>query len=572
MAAGAGESRLQGTSAARWMPWALVAVVIVVFGAVVTHEFAPLDDQGTIWANKRLNPPHFDSQGVLWYWRHAELSLYIPVTYTIWGLLAKATWVPTPDEQGIAVDPHVYHAASLFVHALSVLAVYAILRRLLARQPNAAGGDPTWPAALAAALYALHPLQVEAVAWASGLKDLLYGCLSLTAIYLYLASVSRPASRAPRQALSHPRALQALGIACMILGMLCKPTAMVTPLIVVVLDRLILRRPWRQVAADAWPWFVAIIPLAIVAKAVQPPGSLLRPLAWHERFEVAGASLAFYLGKLVAPTRLAIDYGWRPQWMLTRPWFHWLWIVPAALAALLWATRKRWPWPATAALVSLAALLPVLGLVPFQYQFYSTVADHYAYLAMLGSAIFAGWLLTRLPAAKPIAAVVLIVLAALSWTELRHWRTPQALIAREMQVVPDSLLGHNALGFLYWGRHDDDLAEREFRRALEIDPEYQGARNNLKSYYVEHARPREAIEQVEALISLNPKLPAEFQGDQSHALLEAAVQAALAHRFDDAVQYLQAYLKYHPEDAQATVLLGKCRDARNKTAATKPTP
>src|SRR5206468_10346210 len=97
--------------------------------------------------------------------------------YTAWGLLAKATYVSTPDELGQHVDVRVFHAASLAWHLANVGLVYALLRWLLSR--HALGRDARWPAAAGALLYGLHPLQVEAVAWLSGLKDLTYATASL---------------------------------------------------------------------------------------------------------------------------------------------------------------------------------------------------------------------------------------------------------------------------------------------------------------------------------------------------------------------------------------------------------
>src|SRR4051794_26464091 len=118
-------------AAPKWLGWALAAVVVATFAPSISNQFAPLDDQLTIWGNPRLNPPQFNSEGVLWYWAHPSLGLYMPLTYTAWGVLAKASYVPTPDEQEVFLDPRVFHAASVLVHALSTLGVWLLLRRLL---------------------------------------------------------------------------------------------------------------------------------------------------------------------------------------------------------------------------------------------------------------------------------------------------------------------------------------------------------------------------------------------------------------------------------------------------------
>src|SRR5215472_17058849 len=107
----------RSNGAVRWPHWVIIAAVVIAMARVVGDGFAPVDDPSTIWQNANFNPPTLE--GIAWYWGHAAMGLYIPVTYTVWGVLAKATWVATPDEQGLHVDPRVFHAASLAVHVLS---------------------------------------------------------------------------------------------------------------------------------------------------------------------------------------------------------------------------------------------------------------------------------------------------------------------------------------------------------------------------------------------------------------------------------------------------------------------
>src|SRR4051812_47294409 len=111
--------------------WLLIIVTCATFASVATHDFGPIDDPISISENPKLNPPRSD--GLLWFWTHPHMALYIPVTYTAWWLLAKGTWVEIPDENGHMLDARVFHAASLLAHVLSVLAVYGILHRLFRR-------------------------------------------------------------------------------------------------------------------------------------------------------------------------------------------------------------------------------------------------------------------------------------------------------------------------------------------------------------------------------------------------------------------------------------------------------
>src|SRR5678815_2347272 len=109
----------------------LVILTLIVFGRIAANDFTYWDDAGTIHHYPRLNPP--TASKVLWYWGHSELGLYIPVTYSVWGILAAAAQLDAPDQFGIALNPWLFHAASLIVHVGSVLIVFQILRRVTGR-------------------------------------------------------------------------------------------------------------------------------------------------------------------------------------------------------------------------------------------------------------------------------------------------------------------------------------------------------------------------------------------------------------------------------------------------------
>src|SRR5437762_2742056 len=136
-------------------PLLLAILTLLIFGRIATNDFTYWDDAGTIHHNPRLNPP--TPPKVLWYWSHSELGLYIPLTYTVWGVLAAAARLDAPDEFDISLNPLLFHAASLIVHIGSVLLVFQILRKLIGRDG---------PSFFGALLFAIHPLQTESVAWA----------------------------------------------------------------------------------------------------------------------------------------------------------------------------------------------------------------------------------------------------------------------------------------------------------------------------------------------------------------------------------------------------------------------
>jgi hypothetical protein len=399
-----------------------------------------------------------------------------------------------------------------------VALVYTLIRWLLARVAGSRAAH--WPAAAGALVYGLHPVQMEAVAWLSGLKDLMYATASLASVLLYLRSVD------PVHGLRSPgqrRAAYIVGLLLVPIGMLCKPTAMVAPLVAAAMDGLLVRRPWRRVAVAIAPYCLAAVPLAVVARLVQPWGGVPTPVIW-QRPIVSGASIAFYVGKLAVPYPLAFDYGWRPLVMLAKPWFWALGVAGiAGTAALVGLTARRAPWVAAAVAVFVCGLLPVLGLTPFSYQWFSTVADHYLVLSMLGVAMLVARVASRLPVRgwAPLWGAWVVGLGVLSIVQLRTWRDAETMARHMVAVNPASALGHNALGELVRNRDDRATAEREFRTAAELNPEFLGAPINLAQLYASEGRPDDAIAAFHLLRQTADRMPPGTRPDLRNFLVGA---------------------------------------------------
>jgi tetratricopeptide (TPR) repeat protein len=428
-------------------------------GSLCAAEFSNWDDPENIARNPRLNPPSWES--VRYYWTHEHMLLYMPVTLTAWSGAAAVAQLDAPDPDGIALNPWVFHTLNVLLHVVCTLLAFAVLLTLF--------GDQT--AALIGALaFALHPVQVETVGWVSGTKDLLCGAFAFLAIWLYLHYARDPRAR-------RARIYYALGLVAMVLAILSKPTAMVVPLIVAVLDYFLVRRRATAVLRSLAPWALVAASLAVVAAMVQPASGIESvPLA--QRPFLAGFTLAFYLAKLIAPLHLAFDYGWRPPLLSGHWWFHVAWIVPAALAVVAWIYRRRAPALAAAAIVFVAGVAPVLGLSRFEFQVFSTVADHYLYLSMLGVAIVAAWAVASARRSRPaliIAAIVLAAWGVRSFVQARVWRDDFALESHILSVNPDSFAAYAQLA-TSWGyranRHraagETDQARDAYRTAADL--------------------------------------------------------------------------------------------------------
>src|SRR5688572_11068636 len=196
----------------RWQSAIAVLLLLVataaVFGRVCWHEFTWWDDQMTLHHNPRYNPP--SGPKIAETWLKPVDGLYVPVTYSYWGALAYAAELRQTDAFGIHLNPRVFHAGSLVLHLASAVVVFSILRLLCGHVWAALGG---------AMLFALHPVQVEPVAWASGAKDLLCGLLSLCAIYQYILYARAETAR-------KRWTYYVSGGVILVLAMLSKPLAM----------------------------------------------------------------------------------------------------------------------------------------------------------------------------------------------------------------------------------------------------------------------------------------------------------------------------------------------------------
>ena len=444
----------------------LAVVCMVVFGAVIRQSFVAWDDDINVYHNPYLNPAtaahttHFWVSSTL----GPDVTVYRPVVYTVYAAIAQFARVPTQlNEFGaVSLNPMPFHLCNLGIHILNVLLVFGLLRRLT--------GGQDWAAGTGAALFAFHPVQVEPVAWVTGLTDLLAATFSLLALGQYL-----------RWASGGKRANFAAATGCFVLALLSKPTVVVLPLMVLVLDYFLLGRSWRSWGKALSFWLLlsaAATGLTRLAEYVTLSG-VVTP--WYTRLLVAGDALAFYGGKLLWPLHLGIDYGRSPVPVVAEPQVWLTALVPLSLGAIVWFLRKRVPWLAASILLFVLALLPVLGLVPFRFQTYSTVADRYLYLALLGPALALACGLYRLLKALPPRAflalgsacgLLLMLLCFGSAIQVTTWQNSYSLFQTALEVNPHSWMAQYNLGILLTNRGNAAAAAPYFKEAVRLKPEY----------------------------------------------------------------------------------------------------
>jgi protein O-mannosyl-transferase len=573
-----------------WLPihWlAVVAVVVAADGIVLLNGFVSWDDPYTIARNFRIVPATI--AGLLACWRTPQMHLWAPVTYTAWWLVSAAIGLTGASSIPPVAWP--FHLASLIAHAAASLAVLSLLNRIV-RDSGAA--------LVGALVFAAHPLQVEAVAWASGLKDVLCGLFVLAALRAYVVAGDRGRSKR--------WGWWALSTVLVAAAMLSKPTAIVAPLLAIGLDRALLGRTWGRTIGWALPWVVLAVPIAWIGAKVQPP--VFRPetvaVSGLDRMVVAEDAVAFYLRKLVVPWPMGVDYGHRPDLVLANRSARLAWAMPLAIvltcaAALVMFGRRR-SGRAEAALVGLlfcAPLAPVLGFVPFDFQQYSTVADHYLYLPMAGVALMIAAVVARWDrivteraigragrltgGAMNVAIGVLITgMVVASVAQERTWRNSQSLFDQALKANPTSWAAFNSLAAYAIDRgdysqartwaeraatlapmaagpqitlgvararlNDEPGALEAYRRAVALEPANPVARVNLGGLLAKLGQGREAAEQLTQAVRLD--------GENADARLNLGALLDLAGRPQDAARELSVAVQLAPGNSKAHANLG----------------
>jgi len=466
---------------------AIGLAVLAVDYPVVGFEFLNYDDP--INVNENLLITNFSLDSLRSFWGGYINDLYIPIVYTFWGILSLLAQL-MPVSPG-ALNPLPFHLANLGLHMASALLVFRLLRRL---------GCIPQAAAVGSLFFALHPLQVEAVAWVTGLKDLLSGLLALLTIHCYLRHIQRN-----QEGKGNTGGWRDYCLACcfFMLALLAKPTAVTVPLLAGVLGYFCTGQPFRKLARELLPMLALALVFAVVTIAGQPEGAVPYTLNMWQRTLVAADALSFYVGKMFWPGALGPDYGRIPLLILDNPWAFLALFVPVLLGVAIYLGRgKRW-FPA-GLLIFVVALLPVLGFLPFTFQKISTVADRYLYLALLGPALLVakGWELAPWRTVRLVSLMLLAGLASKSAMQVRGWQDSFTFNRLALEVNPASINSYNNLGSALEHAGDLQEAQQVYLRAVNFAPNNSDIYHNLGSVCAQSGLHQEAILHLEKALQL----------------------------------------------------------------------
>lgn len=508
----------------------LAFVVLAVFSRVLSNQFVSYDDQQYVTENFHVQSG-LSWAGIKWAFATTAAANWHPLTwlshmldYELYGLKAWG-----------------HHLTSVLIHVANTVLLFAVLRKMT---------RAFWRSWFVAALFGLHPMHVESVAWVAERKDVLsmfFGLLALWAYGLYAQSAKRKAAR--------HYFLSLLFFAC---GLMSKPMLVTLPFILMLLDfwplnRLQNKRRWSLVV-EKLPFFLLAAASCVMTYAAQESGNAITAttdLPLGCRLENVLVSYASYLGKLFVPVNLAVIYPYQTHW----PWETVI-LSGALLVVLIVAVMivlRVLPWLTFGWLWFLGTLVPVIGLVQVGSQ---GMADRYSYLPFIGLFVVVAWgadALTkgwrqREMASPGAAAIALTFCGALSWQQAGCWQNNGTLFRHAAAVTEHNFIALASLGDYELAQGHVEQAIALNREAIQLMPSFAPAYGQLGTALCKAGHAEEGISAIKQALKMDPKL-AQTHGDLADALLQIG-------HYDEAIGEYQEAIGLAPDNLDACNHLG----------------
>jgi Flp pilus assembly protein TadD len=546
--------RAGGLSAGRGLSLALLAAAtLAAFAGVLRNGWILLDDPEYVVGNPHVTRG-LTLDGLLWF-------LHVPHGGN-WHPLTSASHLL--DVTLFGLRPAGHHAVSLALHAANAVLLALTLRRLT---------GAWWRSVLVAALFALHPLRVESVAWVAERKDVLSGLLFVLTLWAYARWAERPGA-----------ARHALVVVGLALGLMAKPMLVTVPFVLVLLDvwplgRLAgmegapgagatVRAPARTLGgllAEKWPLFLLAAVSAAVTLLVQGgSGAVVSTRLVTPGFRAANALLSYwrYVGKSFWPTGLAIFYPY--DRVLDVPRVALAGLALAALTALAFRQARRRPHLLVGWLWYVGMLVPVIGLVQVGGQ---ACADRYTYLPTIGLGIALVWLVGDLVAPSRPARIAAALVAALALTALgvatarqvALWTDSRTLLAHALAVTRDNAIAEQGMGNALLEANDVVLAIAHLDRAYQLEPGLPDLENNLGSALGLAGRFGEAAVHFRAALRTQPT--ADLHHNLAAALLGEGRVAEAIPEYESALRLDPTSYASLVQLAAACAAVGRFSDA-----------
>ena len=508
----------------------LATLVCLVFGQTLGHQFVGYDDNLYVYDNPEV-AKGITLGGIEWAFTHSHGGNWHPLT-TISHML---------DCEIFGLKPWGHHLTNVLLHAAAAILLFLVLRQMT---------GALWRSAFVAAVFAVHPLHVESVAWVAERKDVLSGLFFMLTLGAYACYAQRPASRKRYVAL----------IALFAMGLMCKPTLVTLPFLLLLLDywpllrfqkesdqRHIFSIP-RHLVVEKIPLFALSVCSCLATLLAQERAfGMVDKLTFPEQIGNALVSYAVYLEQMIYPAGLAVLYPHPANNLPVRD-------VLSATALLglistgVFAWRRKHPFLLVGWLWYLGMLAPMIGLIQAGAQAH---ADRYTYLPQIGLYIAVAWMCAvtcarlRLASLVPGIAMgaVIAALGVCARNQTSYWENDEMLWSHALSVRPDNAFALNNLGLDLELRGKTDEAIAHYRRALEINPGYPEAHNNLGNAQLHKGHIEEAIAQYRKALESRPDY-LEAHNNMGNALLQNG-------QVDEAIAEGRKVLEINPNHSEA---------------------
>jgi len=513
----------------------LILVNAAIYSQVRNFDFVNYDDGAHVYENlpiqRGLSP-----DSVKWAFSFSTILVgnYIPITALTYLL----------DFQLHGLDPAAYHLTNLLLHAANSLLLFWVLFRL---------SSALWPSALVAALFAVHPLHVESVAWISARKDVLSTFFWFLALWAYASYVRRP------------RVLPYLSaLALFALGLLAKPMLVTLPFVLFLIDYWPLNRFRKNaeapnetlrgrwgVLSEKIPFFVLSIVASVLTFVAQRSADAVPGVGIFgisTRIYNAIVSYAAYVGKSIWPSGLIPFYP-HPGAGISLLSVLLSVMLLTALTTLCFRLRHKRPYLIVGWLWYLGTLVPVIGIVQVGGQ---AMADRYTYVPLVGLFMMAAWaakdLVAALPAMRiPMAissAAIVSAFSIVSWQQAHHWENSIALFEHTLRFSPNNTVALGNLGAAYLGAGRPDEAIERIEAVLALHPLDVGNLRNLARAYLQAGRLKEAEEQLELAMELDRSSPKTLNL-MGLVLLDQGKDLRAQRRFEKALEFDPEFIPAH---------------------------
>ena len=504
----------------------LALATVLAYGDLFSHQFVNIDDTIYVTQNPFVQSG-LNGKGFIWAFTTARAEFWHPLTWLSYML----------DTTLFGSQAAGYLFTNLLLHVLNTVLVYLVFTRMTGNR---------WSSAFMAALFALHPLHVESVAWIAERKDVLSAVFWMLTTYAYIYYIKRPG-----------RMVYLLICLFLTLGLMTKPMLVTLPCVLLLLDYWPLGR-WKPEGSlpisirsaiplirEKIPLFLIAVIFSLVAYLVQKSSGGISSTEQYtlvDRVLNALISYASYMGKMLWPHKLAVFYPFPANlsiWKIGAAAFLLFGITLLALKLAL-----RWPFIIVGWLWYLGTLIPVIGLIKIG-DF--SMADRYMYIPLIGLSMIIAWglpiMLARIPAKRTIlattAVIALVGLSFATFGQVRTWTNSFTLFEHALEVTKDNFFAHYGLGHAYAHQGKFDAAGVHFSKAVQLNPSKATLYNDWGRCLVAQDKFDDAEVQFSAALQIAPQHPA------THFYL--ANIGVIRKRFDQAVYHFSEVLRLDPD-------------------------